>query len=281
MSLSAEIAEKPRPIEFGEMTPIATAPSCDIVLRASSLGLSFGAVDALRDVSIAVAAGEIHAIIGPNGAGKSSLLNCLSGFYRPQRGQVMFEGRDITNLSPHRRAAIGIGRTFQGIQTYPSMTVRENILTGYHPSARTGLFDALVYWGRVRTEEEALTRKAEAIIEFLELEELRHATVGDLSYGLRKRVDLGRAIALDPKILIMDEPMAGMNPEEKGDLARFILDIRDARKIPIVLVEHDMEVVMDISDTVTVLDFGKVIASGPPDQVRADAAVISAYLGVG
>jgi branched-chain amino acid transport system ATP-binding protein len=265
MSLSAEIADKPRPLRFGEITPIATAPSCDIVLRASSLGLSFGAVDALRDVSIAVAAGEIHAIIGPNGAGKSSLLNCLSGFYRPQRGRVMFEDRDITALSPHRRAAIGIGRTFQGIQTYPSMTVRENILTGYHPRARTGMFDALVYWGRVRTEEEALTRKAEAIIEFLELEELRQATVGDLSYGLRKRV----------------EPMAGMNPEEKGDLARFILDIRDARKIPIVLVEHDMEVVMDISDTVTVLDFGKVIASGPPDQVRADPVVISAYLGVG
>ena len=281
MSLSAEIAEKPRPIELGEMTPIETAPSCDIVLRASSLGLRFGAVDALRDVSIAVASGEVHAIIGPNGAGKSSLLNCLSGFYRPQRGEVMFEGRDITHLRPHRRAAIGIGRTFQGIQTYPSMTVRENILTGFHPRARTGMFGALVYWGGVRTEENVLTRKAEAIIEFLELEELRHATVGDLSYGLRKRVDLGRAIALDPKILIMDEPMAGMNPEEKGDLARFVLDIRDARKIPIVLVEHDMEVVMDISDTVTVLDFGKVIASGPPDHVRADPAVISAYLGVG
>jgi branched-chain amino acid transport system ATP-binding protein len=281
MSLSAEIAEKPRPLRFGEITPIATAPSCDIVLRASSLGLRFGAVDALRDVSIAVASGEVHAIIGPNGAGKSSLLNCLSGFYRPQRGEVMFEGRDITHLRPHRRAAIGIGRTFQGIQTYPSMTVRENILTGFHPRARTGMFGALVYWGSVRTEEQALTRKAEAIIEFLELEELRHAIVGDLSYGLRKRVDLGRAIALDPKILIMDEPMAGMNPEEKGDLARFVLDIRDARKIPIVLVEHDMEVVMDISDTVTVLDFGKVIASGPPDHVRADPSVISAYLGVG
>lgn len=281
MSPSAEIAEKQRSTQSREMTLIATAPSCDIVLRASSLGLRFGAVDALRDVSIAMAAGEVHAIIGPNGAGKSSLLNCLSGFYRPQRGQVMFEGRDITKLSPHRRAAIGIGRTFQGIQTYPSMTVRENILTGFHPRARTGMFDALLYWGRVRAEEEVLTRKAEAIIEFLELEELRHATVGDLSYGLRKRVDLGRAIALDPKILIMDEPMAGMNPEEKGDLARFILDIRDAGKIPIVLVEHDMEVVMDISDTVTVLDFGKVIASGPPDEVRADPAVISAYLGVG
>jgi branched-chain amino acid transport system ATP-binding protein len=261
--------------------PTALAPSPNVVLQASSLGLRFGAVDALREVSIAVTAGEIHAIIGPNGAGKSSLLNCLSGFYRPQRGQVMFGGRNITNFSPHRRAALGIGRTFQGIQTYPSMTARENILTGFHNRMRTGMFDALLYWGRTRLEEEAFTREAEAIVEFLELEELRHVLVGDLSYGLRKRVDLGRAIALDPKILIMDEPMAGMNPEEKGDLARFILDIREARKIPIVLVEHDMEVVMDISDTVTVIDFGKVIATGSPEQVRADPSVISAYLGVG
>jgi branched-chain amino acid transport system ATP-binding protein len=271
------------PVEPGcdRVAPAALASPPDVVLRASSLGLRFGAVDALRDVSIAVAAGEIHAVIGPNGAGKSSLLNCLSGFYRPQHGQVMFGDRDITDLSPHRRAAIGIGRTFQGIQTYPSMTARENILTGFHTRMRTGMFDALLYWGRTRGEEEAFTRQAEAIVEFLELEELRHVPVGDLSYGLRKRVDLGRAIALDPKILIMDEPMAGMNPEEKGDLARFILDIREARKIPLLLVEHDMEVVMDISDTVTVIDFGKVIATGSPEQVRADPAVIAAYLGVG
>jgi branched-chain amino acid transport system ATP-binding protein len=250
------------------------------VLEAKGLGLRFGAVDALKDVSIAVAPGEIHAVIGPNGAGKSSLLNCLSGFYRPQVGAVVFNGDNIGNLRPHRRAALGVARTFQGIQTYPGMTARENILTGFHNRMRTGLFDALLYWGRTRREEEIFAAKAEEIIEFLELEELRHAVVGDLSYGMRKRVDLGRAIALDPKILIMDEPMAGMNPEEKGDLARFILDIRDARKIPIVLVEHDMEVVMDISDTVTVLDFGRVIAVGTPAQVRADEAVVAAYLGV-
>jgi branched-chain amino acid transport system ATP-binding protein len=250
------------------------------VLEAKGLGLRFGAVDALKDVSIAVAPGEIHAVIGPNGAGKSSLLNCLSGFYRPQVGAVVFNGDNVGNLRPHRRAAIGIARTFQGIQTYPGMTARENILTGFHNRMRTGLFDALLYWGRTRREEEVFAAKAEEIIEFLELEELRHAVVGDLSYGMRKRVDLGRAIALDPKILIMDEPMAGMNSEEKGDLARFILDIRDARKIPIVLVEHDMEVVMDISDTVTVLDFGRVIAVGTPAQVRADEAVVAAYLGV-
>jgi branched-chain amino acid transport system ATP-binding protein len=250
------------------------------VLEAKGLGLRFGAVDTLKDVSIAVAPGEIHAVIGPNGAGKSSLLNCLSGFYRPQVGVVVFNGDNIGNLRPHRRAALGVARTFQGIQTYPGMTARENILTGFHNRMRTGLFDALLYWGRTRREEEIFAAKAEEIIEFLELEELRHAVVGDLSYGMRKRVDLGRAIALDPKILIMDEPMAGMNPEEKGDLARFILDIRDARKIPIVLVEHDMEVVMDISDTVTVLDFGRVIAVGTPAQVRADEAVVAAYLGV-
>jgi branched-chain amino acid transport system ATP-binding protein len=249
------------------------------VLAAQALSLRFGAVQALKDVSIAIAPGEIHAIIGPNGAGKSSLLNCLSGFYKPQNGSVMFESREITELKPHRRAALGMGRTFQGIQTYPSMTVRENILTGFHNLMRTGLFDALIYWGGTRAEEERFAGKAEEIIEFLELEELRHTPVGDLSYGLRKRVDLGRAVALDPKVLIMDEPMAGMNPEEKGDLVRFILDIRAARSIPVVLVEHDMEVVMDISDTVTVLDFGSVIAVGSPPQVRSNEAVIAAYLG--
>ena len=249
------------------------------VLEADKLMLRFGAEEALKQVSITIVQGEVHAIIGPNGDGKSSLLNCLSGFYRPQSGSVSFRGEDITGVAPHRRAAIGIGRTFQGIQTYPSMTARENILTGFHNNMRTGLLDALVYWGRTRREEEEFCAKAEDIIEFLELEELRHTVVGDLSYGLRKRVDLGRAIALDPKILIMDEPMAGMNPEEKGDLARYILDIRDARGIPVVLVEHDMEVVMDISDRVTVIDFGRVIAVGTPSEVRSNPAVISAYLG--
>jgi branched-chain amino acid transport system ATP-binding protein len=256
-----------------------TAAAGEIVLEARDLSLSFGAVEALKQVSIRVRAGEIHAIIGPNGAGKSSLLNCLSGFYRPHVGAVRLLGTDITHLPPSRRAAIGVGRTFQGIQTYPSMTARENILTGFHNRMRTGLLDALIYWGRTRREEEAFAAKAEEVIEFLELEELRHAVVGDLSYGLRKRVDLGRAIALDPKVLIMDEPMAGTNPEEKGDLARYILDIRDARGIPVVLVEHDMEVVMDISDTVTVIEFGRVIAVGTPVEVRSDPVVIAAYLG--
>jgi branched-chain amino acid transport system ATP-binding protein len=249
------------------------------VLEARALELHFGSIQALRAVDLTVEGSTIHSVIGPNGAGKSSLLNCLSGFYRPQSGAVLFDGGDITHQSPHRRAGAGIGRTFQGIQTYQSMTVRENVLAGLHVHMRTGLLDALLYWPRTRVEEQRFKAEAEEIIEFLELEDLRNDHVGSLSYGLRKRVDLGRALALRPRVLIMDEPMAGMSVDEKGDLARFILDIRDARQIPVVLVEHDMEVVMDISDTVTVMDWGIVIASGPPQQIRNDTAVISAYLG--
>ncbi|CAN5605677.1 ABC transporter ATP-binding protein [soil metagenome] len=249
------------------------------VLEADALCLRFGAVETLKSVSLEVGPGEIHAVIGPNGAGKSSLLNCLSGFYRPQSGAVRFEGRDVSALAPHQRAALGIGRTFQGIQTYPSMSARENIMTGFHLAMRTGPFAALVWWGRVRREEETFAARAEEIIAFLELEQLRHAPVGDLSYGMRKRVELGRALALSPKVLVMDEPMAGMSNEEKEDLARFVLDIREGLKIPVVLVEHDMEVVMSISDRVTVIDFGRVIACGAPDEVRADPGVMAAYLG--
>jgi branched-chain amino acid transport system ATP-binding protein len=249
------------------------------VLEARALELRFGSIQALRSVDLTVDSGTIHSVIGPNGAGKSSLLNCLSGFYRPQSGAVLFDGHDITRQPPHRRASAGIGRTFQGIQTYQSMTVRENVLAGLHVHMRTGLVDALLYWPRTRAEEERFKAEAEEIIEFLELEDLRHDHVGSLGYGVRKRIDLGRALALRPRVLIMDEPMAGMSADEKGDLARFILDIRDARQIPIVLVEHDMEVVMDISDVVTVMDWGTVIASGTPAHIRKDQKVISAYLG--
>lgn len=249
------------------------------VLEADGLSLRFGAVHALRSVSLCIEEGQIHAVIGPNGAGKSSLLNCLSGFYRPQAGSVRFRGQDISHLVPHKRAALGIGRTFQGIQTYATMTARENILSGFHARMRTGFIGALCYWGPVRREEETFAAKAEAIIDFLELEEMRHAVVGDMPYGIRKRVDLGRALALEPKVLIMDEPMAGMSTEEKGDLARFILDIREGLKIAVVLVEHDMEVVMAISDHVTVIDFGEVIASGTPAEVSGNARVVAAYLG--
>ena len=223
--------------------------------------------------------GLLIVLSSPSGAGKSSLLNCLSGFYRPQEGSVRFLGKDVSAVAPHRRAALGIGRTFQGIQTYPSMTARENILSGFYSRMTTGFLAALLYWGQVRREEEEFSARAEAIIDFLELEEMRHAVVGDLSYGVRKRVDLGRALALDPKILIMDEPTAGMSTEEKGDLARFILDIREGFGTSIVLVEHDMEVVMAISDKVTVVDFGEVIACGTPDEVSDDPRVVAAYLG--
>lgn len=249
------------------------------IMEARALGLRFGAVEALKDVSIRIEAGSVHALIGPNGAGKSSLLNCLSGFYRPWTGAVLFEGRDISATRPPERARLGIARTFQGIQTYPSMTARENILTGFHAQMKGGVFSGLFRPRSAIRQEEEFTARAEEIIDFLELEQDRHRTVGDMSYGLRKRVDLGRALALAPKILVMDEPMAGMSPEEKGDLARFILDIRDHFGIPVVLVEHDMDVVMDISDRVSVLEFGHVIADGTPAEVRGDARVIAAYLG--
>lgn len=234
----------------------------------------------LDDVTLSFLPGAKIGVVGPNGAGKSSLLNCLSGFYRPQSGRVSFLGSDVTRLPVHRYAALGIGRTFQGIQTYASMTVRENILCGFHTRMKAGLFAGLLYWGWGRREEDAFVREAEQIIEFLELEELRHAHVGELPYGLRKRVDLGRALAMDPKVLIMDEPMAGMNPEEKSDLARYILDIKEGRRIPVVLVEHDMDVVMDISDRVMVMEWGRSITEGTPDEVRADPRVVQAYLGV-
>lgn len=249
------------------------------VLEAAGLTLNFGAIKALDNVSFSVYPDELLSIIGPNGAGKSSLLNSLSGFYRPQTGAVRFLGADITRQPVHRYAQLGVGRTFQGIQTYSSMTVRENILCGFHTRMKTGLFAGLLYWGWCKKEEDEFVREAEEIIEFLELEELRNANVGELPYGLRKRVDLGRALAMNPKVLIMDEPMAGMNPEEKSDLARYILDIKEGRRIPIVLVEHDMDVVMDISDRVMVMEWGCSIAEGTPEEIRSNPKVIQAYLG--
>jgi len=248
-------------------------------LRAKGLRLTFGKVVALNNVTFEVRPGEILAVIGPNGAGKTSLMNCLNGFYSPQKGHVFFEGRDVTRDSPHRRARLGIGRTFQGVELFLNMSVLENILAGRHIHMKTNLVQSLLYWPWADREEVEHLHVVEEAIDFLEMAFIRDSVVGDLGYGLRKRVDLGRALAMDPRVLIMDEPMAGMNVEEKEDMARFILDIQEYRKIPIILVEHDMEVVMDISTRVVVLEWGNLIADGTPDVITKDPRVIKAYLG--
>jgi len=249
------------------------------ILKMEHVSISFGKVTALNDVSIDVYEGEILAVIGPNGAGKTSLLNCLSGFYRPDRGRIFFRGRDITHLPTHKRAHLGIARTFQGIQLYLGMTALDNIMSGRHPHMRTNFLQNAFYWIWSDREEARHRIAAEEIIDFLEMEAMRDRVVGSLGYGLRKLVDLGRALALEPKMLIMDEPMAGMNVEEKEDMARFILDIQEAKKIPIVIVEHDMEVVADISNRVAVLDWGRKIAEGPPEEIMRNPKVIKAYIG--
>jgi branched-chain amino acid transport system ATP-binding protein len=256
-----------------------TDQTLNSLLKAENLDLSFGKVKALDSVSLELRQGEILSVIGPNGAGKTSLLNCINGFYRPQQGKIYFEGNDISRMSSHKRARMGIGRTFQGIQLFLGMTTLHNIMAGRHIHMKTNFLQGFIYWPWVAREAVEHREVAEEIIDFLEMEAIRDALVGELGYGLRKRVDLGRALALDPKVLIMDEPMAGMNVEEKEDMARFILDIQEYRKTPIVLVEHDMEVVMDISNRVVVLDWGRVIAEGTPQEVRENRRVINAYLG--
>lgn len=249
------------------------------VLSVDHISLSFGGIRALSEVSLTVQAGEVFSIIGPNGAGKTSLLNSISGFYRPQAGHLFFDGQEITHLAEHRRAELGIARTFQNIELFKHMTVLDNLMLGGHIHLKSGILSGGVYWGWAEREEIRFRETVEEIIDFLEIEHIRYQMVGHLSYGLQKRVELGRALALDPRIILLDEPMAGMTVEEKEDMVRFVLDMSDEREVTVVLIEHDMGVVMDVSDRIAVLDFGKKIAEGEPEAVKTDAQVIKAYLG--
>ena len=250
-------------------------------LSVQNVSLSFGGIQALTDVSFEVQKGEILAIIGPNGAGKTSMLNCINNFYRPDRGRIVFENHDLTRLPPHRIAHLGIARTFQNIALYTGLSTVDNLLAARHIHMRQSMLGSMLYWFGAQREEVENRRVVEEIIDFLEIEHIRKATVGALPYGLRKRVELGRALALEPKLLLLDEPMTGMNVEEKEDIARFVLDIHELRGASIVLIEHDMGLVMDIAERVIVLDFGCKIAEGTPDEIRNNPTVIQAYLGQG
>lgn len=252
-----------------------------IQLNVENVSKRFGGVTAVDEVSIAIPRGGILSIIGPNGAGKTSLLNMVSGFYKPDSGRIVFDGRDITHLRPYEIAARGIARTFQNIALFNGLTVLDNLMLGRHVRMRSGVFRSVLYWGLAQREEVTHREVCEELIEFLKLQDLRKQQTGALPYGLRKRVELGRALALDPSLILLDEPMGGMNQDEKEDMARYVLDVNQERGITVVLIEHDMGVVMDISDRVAVLDRGRKIAEGTPAEVQGDATVIAAYLGAG
>ena len=256
-----------------------TGPEQAPLLDVREITLRFGGVTAIDRVSFDVRPDELFAIIGPNGAGKTSIFNTISQVYRPQEGDIRFEGRSLMGLRPDKVAELGIARTFQNIELFPQMSVVDNLLTGRHIRMKGTILDGALWWGRAKREEMANRRHVEDIIDFLEIERWRKHPVALLPYGFQKRVELGRALAMEPKLLLLDEPVAGMNLEETEDMARFILDIRSELKIPIIMVEHDMGLVMDIADRVMVLDFGQRIALGTPSEVQADPDVIAAYLG--
>ena len=258
-------------------------PTGALQLQVDDVVLRFGGVVALDRVSLEVRQGEMHAVIGPNGAGKTSLLNCVSGLYRPQSGRIVLHDgdaeHDLGRARPNRIARWGVARSFQNIELFRHMTVLENLMLGRHVHMRHRLLPSLAWFGPARAQEVAHRELVEEVVDLLRIQSVRHKAVESLSYGYQKRVELGRALCLQPSLLLLDEPMAGMNAEEKEDLARFILDVNELRGVTVVLIEHDMGVVMDISDRVTVLDFGRVIADGPPAEVARDRAVVDAYLG--
>ncbi|MBO8163755.1 MAG: ABC transporter ATP-binding protein [Brevibacillus sp.] len=249
------------------------------LLEVDKVSLHFGGVLALSEVCFQVEKGEIFALIGPNGAGKTSMLNCISGLYAPSSGSIRFRGEELLGLPPHKRAAKGIARAFQNIELFKHMTVLENLMLGRHVRMRSGLLAGGLYWGKAAREEAEHREAVEEIIDFLEIQAIRHKPVGTLSYGLQKRVEVGRALALSPELLLLDEPMAGMNSEEKEDMARFIIDIHEERDVTIILIEHDMGVVMELSHHIAVLDFGRCIGFGTPDEIQSNPRVIEAYLG--
>jgi branched-chain amino acid transport system ATP-binding protein len=250
-----------------------------VILDVKNISLAFGGVKALTDISFDVREHEIRAIIGPNGAGKSSMLNCINGVYQPQQGSISFGGQTFRNMNSRQVAELGLARTFQNLALFKGMSVLDNIMTGRNLKMRCNLFQQAIRWGAAEREETEQRRHVERIIDFLEIQPYRKTAVGKMPYGLQKRVDLGRALAMEPRLLLLDEPMAGMNVEEKQDMSRFILDVNDEFGTTIVLIEHDMGVVMDISDRVVVLDYGRKIGDGTPGEVRSNPDVISAYLG--
>ena len=252
---------------------------CGLVLAAEGVCIGFGGVRALDGVTLDVHDGEVLGLIGPNGAGKTSLLNCISGVYRPTRGRLVLDGTDLVGLRPHRIAARGVGRTFQSLALFPGLSVLDNVTLGRHLRMRAGVLSSAVYWGRAQREEVRHRQVVEHIIDFLEMEGIRRTPVGALPYGLQKRVELGRALALEPRLLLLDEPTSGMNVDEKEDIARFILDINEEMGVTLLFVSHDIGVTMDICDRIVVLDQGRKVAEGPPHRILEDEAVIHAYLG--
>jgi branched-chain amino acid transport system ATP-binding protein len=279
--MTAATLERPAPSAPSETTlPQARRNFSEQLLKVENISLSFGGVKALSNISFDIRKHEIRAIIGPNGAGKSSMLNVVNGFYHPQEGTITYKGKARARMQPHEAAKTGIARTFQNIALFKGMSTLDNIMTGRLLKMRRNFLWQALYWGPALKEELEHREKVEGIIDFLEIQSIRKTPVGRLPYGLQKRVELGRALAMEPDLLLLDEPMAGMNVEEKEDMCRFILDVNDEFGTTIALIEHDMGVVMDISDRVVVLDYGRLLADGTPDEVRANQEVIDAYLGV-